>query len=79
MPEVDIREGVRCIGSAMRAQLALLGSLSGSRQPRAGAEEPPQAPGARAPSQQAQDPQLADVVELPRRGEPPAARQRRDR
>jgi len=31
MPEHDIREGVRRIGSAVREQLTLLGSLSGSR------------------------------------------------
>jgi 2-aminoadipate transaminase len=74
--DADIREGVRRIGRAVRAQLGLLGSLSGSgpaassRSTRPG-DEPPSAGEGSAP--------LADVVALPRRGEAPAARRRRDR
>jgi 2-aminoadipate transaminase len=76
MPEEDIREGVRRIGRAIREQLALLGSLTGTpsareRRPPAAAEPPvtPDSTGAR----------LADVVALPRRDEETAARRRRDR
>lgn len=76
MPEEDIREGVRRIGRAIREQLALLGSLTGTpsaraRRPPAAAEPQvtPDSTGAR----------LADVVALPRRDEETAARRRRDR
>jgi 2-aminoadipate transaminase len=72
-PEPEIREGIRRIGSAMREQLGLLGSLSGSP--------------SRAPKQHSKDEQtnaspgeagpLADVVALPRReGKVPARRSR---
>jgi 2-aminoadipate transaminase len=72
----DIREGVRRIGRAVRTQLGLLGSLTGSA-PAASAqaartEDEP------APSGERGAP-LADVVALPRRGEAPPARRRRDR
>jgi 2-aminoadipate transaminase len=63
VPEEEIREGVRRIGRAMRAQLALLGSLTGSAPPRAAAPPPP-----------AEDAHLANVVELPRRDSKPPAR-----
>jgi 2-aminoadipate transaminase len=85
MPEEEIREGVRRIGSAMREQLALLGSLTGTAGPRG--SRPAQAAGQ--PPAGAEDPEaagdtkrgqrLADVVALPRRDEEPAARRRRDR
>jgi 2-aminoadipate transaminase len=56
IPESDISEGIRRIGKAMRAQLALLGSLTaGTPLP---AAEPPSGAG--------QEP-LADVLPLPRR------------
>jgi 2-aminoadipate transaminase len=69
MPEGEIREGVRRIGRSMRAQLSLLGSLSGSRTPRAAAAEE------REPAPQAP---LADVVALPRREGSGGTRRRRD-
>jgi 2-aminoadipate transaminase len=76
VPEADIREGVRRIGSAMREQLGLLGSLSGSEVPAGSGgqkeqDEPP------APDEQGV--RLADVVALPLRDEAGAARRRRDR
>jgi len=75
--EGDIREGVHRIGRAMREQLGLLGSLTGSSRParsnigqQAGDDPAPGAEGG-AP--------LADVVALPRREEAASARRRRDR
>jgi 2-aminoadipate transaminase len=73
----DIREGIRRIGEAMRVQLGLLGSLSGTPVP----------PAARGPAVQAtntvpdggDDAQMADVVALPRREQPTSARRRSDR
>jgi 2-aminoadipate transaminase len=70
MPEGDIREGVRRIGRSVRAQLSLLGSLSGSRTRAPASREPepdlaPEAP-------------LADVVALPRREGSRGTRRRRD-
>jgi len=76
MPEDDIREGVRRIGSAIREQLALLGSLTGTPSP--GAGEPAQAAERPAAAPEGKQ-QLADVVALPRRDEEPATRRRRDR
>jgi 2-aminoadipate transaminase len=70
VPEPEIREGVRRIGRAMREQLALLGSLSGSRAQTPGSE-PEQDP---VPEQK-----LADVVALPRREGSSPTRRRRDR
>ena len=80
VPEDEIREGIRRIGSAMREQLTLLGSLSGSRAgapasggaARAGGTRAPR--GAKAPAEQ-----LADVVALPRREGSPRERRRSDR
>jgi 2-aminoadipate transaminase len=72
VPEEDIREGIRRIGEAAGEQLALYGTLTGSpsARPRTGAARsitpakagvsPGKAPGAG-------EPELADVVELPRR------------
>jgi 2-aminoadipate transaminase len=76
VPEADIREGVRRIGVAMREQLGLLGSLSGSG---AAAATPASAP-ADAPGHTGEgSAHLADVVELPRRDDASAARRRQDR
>ena len=68
VPEQDIREGVRRIGKAVREQLGLLGTLTGSGRS-----------GGRAPEVPAKDTgeQLADVVALPVRD--PAAGERRMR
>ena len=57
VPEDDIREGVARIGRVVREQLELLDRLTG-RRPTADQVSPP------AP---AIDPELADVLELPRR------------
>ncbi len=76
VPDEDIREGIRRIGRAMREQLGLLGSLTGS--PPAGAAEAPPA-GAQAPPAGEATEGLADVVALPRRGDLPGARRHRDR
>jgi 2-aminoadipate transaminase len=56
VPEEDIREGIRRIGAAMGEQLALYGTLRG-------------APSAKRSTKKAaeSDPELAEVVELPRR------------
>jgi 2-aminoadipate transaminase len=70
IPEEDIREGVRRIGKAIREQLGLLGSLSGTTPARSEAEPP--AVGEDAPP-------LADVVALPRRDRRCAERRRQDR
>jgi 2-aminoadipate transaminase len=70
LSEQDIREGVRRIGRAVREQLALLGSLTGSPaavDAAADAEE-------ERPADAGQAGKLADVVALPRRQEPPARR-----
>jgi 2-aminoadipate transaminase len=76
VPEDDIREGIRRIGKAVREQLGLLGSLTGSSAAAAGKRS------------QAKDepvgdsegsPHLADVVALPRRDGAAPARRRRDR
>ena len=77
MPEEDIREGVRRIGRAMREQLALLGSLTGTPGP-AGVKQPAPEAGQDAAAP-ATEPRLADIVALPRRDEETAARRRRDR
>jgi 2-aminoadipate transaminase len=72
VPDEDIREGIRRIGRAVRAQVGLLGSLSGSpptpdaAQQAAGADAQGEAP-------------LADVVALPRRHGSGTARRRQDR
>ena len=94
VPEDEIREGIRRIGSAMREQLTLLGSLSGSRAgtpasdaaARAGSSRAARKPGAAKGAEQgaaggAQDAaeQLADVVALPRRERSPRERRRSDR
>jgi 2-aminoadipate transaminase len=90
MPEAQMREGVARIGRAMRAQLGLLGSLSGTP------PAPDTSAGQSADTQEerpAAEPadggvdgarpaaRLADVVELPRPhdGGASAARRRRDR
>ena len=74
-PEPEIREGIRRIGSAMREQLALLGSLTGS-----GAAAPVSRPAAQESSSIApgEGGPLADVVALPRREDNVPARRSRD-
>jgi 2-aminoadipate transaminase len=73
IPEPDIREGIARIGRAISRQLALLGSLTGT------------APVARTAGQTGEPPVredaegLADVVELPRRGDAGRGRRTRDR
>jgi 2-aminoadipate transaminase len=57
--DAAIREGVRRIGEVVREQVDLYGTLTGRGAPRADAEPAPSAP----------DPELADVLELPRRGD----------
>ena len=74
VPDEDIREGIRRIGRAVREQLGLLGSLTGSVLPGAVSASP------QAPEQEAEpETPLADVVALPRRDQSPPARRRRDR
>jgi 2-aminoadipate transaminase len=76
MPESDIREGVRRIGSAIREQLGLLGSLTGEVGSAHSRDRGLEASDREAP---AGGDRLADVVALPRRGEQPPARRRSDR
>jgi 2-aminoadipate transaminase len=54
----DIREGVRRIGKVVREQVEMYGTLTGRR---------PAAPPEAEPAPPAPDPDLADVLELPRR------------
>jgi 2-aminoadipate transaminase len=56
--EIAIREGVRRIGEVVRDQVSLYGTLTGAS-PAPAAEPEPRAP----------DPELADVLRLPQRGE----------
>lgn len=85
MPEAQIREGVRRIGKAIREQVSLLGSLTGSppqRMSQSGpaAPEPPSSE-AEPPSSEAGRPSsegLADVVALPRREGPGRGRRSGD-
>ncbi|HEY4996953.1 MAG TPA: PLP-dependent aminotransferase family protein [Solirubrobacteraceae bacterium] len=74
VPDDDIREGIRRIGRAVREQLRLLGSLTGSVL--AGSEVVP--PAAAEPEAKSETP-LADVVALPRREQGARARSSRDR
>ncbi len=67
--EPNIREGIRRIGKVVREQVGLFGTLTGAAEPKAQAQ----------PSEQEPAPPLADVVELPRRVEKPAARRHGDR
>jgi len=70
VPERNIREGIRRIGALLGGETGLLGALTGEQsgeraaQPRPAAEPPAD---------------LADVVELPRRGQQAEARRRRKR
>ncbi len=69
IPEENIREGIRRIGKAIRTQLGLLGSLTGTPRPeeqRASAPPPAQEP-------------MADVLPLPVRERPASAQRRQDR
>ena len=66
--EEVIREGIRRIGSAVRTQVGMISTLTGSR---AGAADEKRAPREDAAA-------LADVVELPRRGARASARRHRD-
>jgi 2-aminoadipate transaminase len=69
----DIRQGVRRIGEALGGQTGLFGALGGSSPVIAtGAEPSPPEP------QTARDPELADVLQLPRRRDD-GKRRRRDR
>ncbi len=84
VPDQDIREGIRRIGRAVREQLGLLGSLSGSAggaPAQATHDEQGSAPAAgQLPAPDAErDARLADVVALPRRDGAAPARRRRDR
>jgi 2-aminoadipate transaminase len=82
--EQEIREGIRRIGRAVREQLTLLGSLSGSRAgtpaSEAGAGSAKStASSARSSAAGEREGELADVVALPRREGSASARKRRDR
>jgi 2-aminoadipate transaminase len=76
VPDDDIREGVRRIGKVVREQLGLYGTLAGSPPPqeKATSEPPPADHGA-----DEEKLPLADVLELPRRGQDGSARRRQDR
>src|SRR5271167_4067248 len=75
VPDEDIREGVRRIGRAMGGQAGLFGVLTGSSPRPAGAEgETDSGDGPAALPESASE--LADVVELPRRGKQGSADRR---
>jgi 2-aminoadipate transaminase len=78
VPEAEISEGMRRIGKAVREQLTLISSLSGSATPAQGAADPPGEASAQTEAPE-QGEGLADVVALPRRDARGAARARRDR
>jgi 2-aminoadipate transaminase len=69
----DIRQGVRRIGEALGGQAGLFGALSGSSPTIVAGADPstPEAPTG--------DPELADVLQLPRRHDDGKTRRRRDR
>ncbi len=69
--EEDIREGVRRIGAALSGPMGLLGTLMGSSGAPEGAEAPPE-------TSAAEQARMAEIVELPRRGENVSPRRRRD-
>jgi 2-aminoadipate transaminase len=69
--DADIREGVRRIGEVVGEQLELFGALTGSRPAPAAPEREAAPPAA--------DPELADVLELPRRQSGEARRGATDR
>jgi 2-aminoadipate transaminase len=73
VPEQEIREGIRRIGRAMGGQAGLLGALTGSMGPAGKAV--PQTHSA----DPEEDPDLADVLQLPRRDDQGKAKRRRDR
>jgi 2-aminoadipate transaminase len=72
IPEPQIREGIRRIGSAIGEQLSLLGSLSGPAPQRS-------TPASSTPPDAIDSAPLADVVALPRREGGSAERRRQDR
>jgi 2-aminoadipate transaminase len=74
IPEANIHEGIRRIGKAIRTQLGLLGSLTGSRP---GASHRPSATDGQPDG--AGDVPMADVLPLPLRDRPDAGRRQRDR
>jgi 2-aminoadipate transaminase len=65
VPEEDIREGIRRIGKVLREQVGLFGTLTGAE------------PAAAKPAVQRSDAGMAEVVELPRRGQRDAERHSR--
>jgi 2-aminoadipate transaminase len=81
VPDEDIREGVRRIGQIMSGRAGLFGILTGSSpgppadsQRSAATDTPERATG----EEQEQSPGLANVFELPRRGEPGRAGEQSD-
>jgi 2-aminoadipate transaminase len=72
VPDEEIRAGIRRIGSFMGGDTGLLDALKGSRAPLPGASAGSPTAGEQTA---APDPELADVVELPRRGEQKRARE----
>jgi 2-aminoadipate transaminase len=76
--EEDIREGIRRIGSAVRTQVGLITTLTGSP-PHASRTGRDERSGGRADVANGEHTGLANVVELPRREPRPPARRRRDR
>jgi 2-aminoadipate transaminase len=66
VPDADIREGVRRIGRVMGGQAGLFGVLTGSLPDQPVAEHGADSPAEEAPPAETA-PELADVVELPRR------------
>jgi 2-aminoadipate transaminase len=78
MPEEDIREGIRRIGEKVGEHMRLFGTLTGSPPAGRTLDAPSAAAAAQAPAAQV-DPELADIVELPRAGEQSHPRLRRER
>ena len=87
VPEENIREGIRRIGKVVGEQVRLFGTLTGSPLTHQAPESAPQAPESAPPALKSApvdtatqshatgvDPELADIVELPRAGEQPRRR-----
>jgi 2-aminoadipate transaminase len=81
VPDEDIREGIRRIGQIMSGRAGLFGILTGSSPGRRAGSQPAAAdtPARDAGEQAEPGSGLADVVELPRRGEPGRAGEQSDR
>jgi hypothetical protein len=78
VPDDDIREGIRRIGKALREQVGLYGTLTGTAVAQTDRPADADEAGTAEPGADEQSP-LADVVALPRRPREDSPRRRQDR